>query len=107
MGPSLTGSDWRGVGRKASILLCIIVIIIFRPLPNPEAGALRDLFLLVQLGGSTNIQGGRGDIAGEVCEMVHARVTPTLRKKKGTQMLFDIFLVSQKPKLSQHNSNLG
>ncbi len=42
MGLSLTGSDWRRVGRKANILLCIILIIIFFPLPNPEAGELRD-----------------------------------------------------------------
>lgn len=41
MGLSLIGSDWRGVGRKANILLCIIVIIIFS-LPTPEAGELGD-----------------------------------------------------------------
>lgn len=45
VGRSLTGSDWRGAGRKASTLLCRIVIFFFS-LPNPEAEELRDLFLL-------------------------------------------------------------
>lgn len=57
-----------------------------------------------KLGGSANIQGGRGNTAGDVCKIVHVHVNPQKNKK---QILFDMFLVSQKPKLSQHNSNLG
>lgn len=33
-GPQSIGSDWTGVGRKASILLCTIVIIDFDPVPS-------------------------------------------------------------------------
>lgn len=99
MGLSLTGSDRRGVGRKASILFCIIVIIILPPpQPNPEARELRDLFLLVQRGGFKHIERGRGDIAREVFKIVHAHVNPK-PQKTGTQMLFDIFLESEEPKL--------
>lgn len=53
----------------------------------------------MQLGCLINIQRGRGNIAREVCKVVHAHVNPNPQKKKGgTQILFDIFLVSQKMK---------
>lgn len=42
-GPESIGSDWTRVGRKASILLCIIVIVIFfPPMPTPGSKGLGD-----------------------------------------------------------------
>jgi len=56
--------------------------------------------LSVQLGGTTNIQGGRGNVTGEVYKIVHA-----CHPHESTQTVFDIFLVSQILLLSQDNSN--
>lgn len=60
--------------------------------------------ILVQLGGSTNIQGGRGNISGEVCKIVHVHVNNNPQKKV-PNFLIDMFLVSLK--LSKHNSTWG
>lgn len=87
MGLSLTGSDWRRVERKAKILMVCNSDYYFFPQPNPEAGGAWRFFLLVRQRGSTNIQGGRGNIAGEVCKIVHAHVNPNPHKKKGTRII--------------------
>lgn len=78
MGLSLTGSDWRGEGRKADNLLCIIVIIILS-LPDPEAEELRDCVATSSWWnweGQPIYRGGRGNITGEVCKIVHAPCLP-------------------------------
>lgn len=59
---------------------------------------------MVQLGCSINIQRGRGNIAREVCKVVHAHVNPNPQKKKRKKkkevpkFYWTIFLVSQKMK---------
>lgn len=97
-GPESIGSDWTRVGRKASILLCIIVIVIFFPPCLLQGQRDLGIFLPRSL---TNVQRGRGKNFRDVCKIVHTHVNP--QKKKIPK--FNIFLTFQK--LIQCDSNVS